>query len=100
MRSLLSYYFLITLLFPSIVESVHAIHDSHDTCDDISIHFHKENQSCDLALYFSVDIDNNSNDFYLVQDFNYLLKESNSNSQNLFSNSSSSDIKYRGPPIT
>ena len=52
------------------------------------------------ALTFVVDIDNNSNDFYLAQDFNYLLKESNSNSQNLFSNSSSSDIKYRGPPIT
>ena len=66
---------------------------------DISIHFHEENQSCDLALYFSVDIDNNSNDLYLAQDFNYLLKESNLNSQNLFSNSSSSDIKYRGPPI-
>ena len=99
MRSLLSYFFLITLLFLSVVESVHAIHDSHDTCDDISIHFHEENQSCDLALYFSVDIDNNSNDLYLAQDFNYLLKESNLNSQNLFSNSSSSDIKYRGPPI-
>ncbi|MBT7682880.1 MAG: hypothetical protein HN636_00290 [Cryomorphaceae bacterium] len=99
MRSLLSYFFLITLLFPSVVESVHAIHDSHDICDDLSIHFHEENQSCDLALYFSVDIDNNSTDFYLAQDFNYLLKESNSNSQNLFSNSSSSDIKYRGPPI-
>ena len=100
MRSLLSYFFLITLLFPSVVESVHAIHDSHDICDDLSIHFHEENRSCDLALYFSVDIDNNSNDFYLAQDFNYSLKESNSISQNLFSNSSSSDIKYRGPPIT
>ena len=99
MRSLLSYFFLITLLFPSVVESVHAIHDSHDICDDLSTHFHKENQSCDLALYFSVDIDNSSDDFNLSQDFNYSI-ENNSISQNLFSNSSSSDIKYRGPPIT
>ena len=99
MRTLLSYFFLITLLFPSVVESVHAFHDSHVVCDDLSTHFHKENQSCDLALYFSIDIDKNSNDSYLAQDFNYFLKESNSNSQNLFSNCSSSDIKYRGPPI-
>ena len=56
MRSLLSYFFLITLLFPTVVETIHAIEDSHDICDDISIHFHKENQSCDLALYFSIDL--------------------------------------------
>ena len=95
MRTLLSYFFLITLLLPSVVESVHAFHDSHVVCDDLSTHFHKENQSCDLALYFSIDIDNNSNDSYLPQDFNYLPKESNSNSQNLISNCSLNDNNYR-----
>ena len=99
MRSLLSYFFLITLLFPTVVETIHAIEDSHGICDDISIHFHKENQSCDLALYFSIDLDNSLNDFNLSQDFNYSI-ENNSISQNSISNHTSSDIKYRGPPIT
>ena len=98
MRSLLSYFFLITLLFPSVVEAIHAIEDSHNICEDTTTHFCKEIQTCDLALYFSIDLDNSSNDFNLSQDFNYFI-ENNSISQNLISNRSSNDIKYRGPPI-
>ena len=45
-----------------------------------------------------MDFDNPSNDSYLAQDFNYFL-ENNLITQNLFSDSSSSDINYRGPPI-
>ena len=99
MRSLLSYFFLITLLFPSVVETIHAIEDSHDICEDTTTHFCKEIQTCDLALYFSIDLDNSSNVFNLSQDFNYFI-ENNSIPQNLISNRSYSDIKYRGPPIT
>ena len=99
MRSLLSYFFLITLLFPSVVETIHAIGDSHDICEDTSTHFCKEVQTCDLALYFSIDFNNSSDDFNLSQDFNYYI-ENNSISLNLISNRSTSDIKYRGPPIT
>ena len=99
MRSLLSYFFLITLLFPSVVETIHAIEDSHDLCEDTTTHFCKEIQTCDLALYFSIDFDNSSDDFNLSQDFNYSI-ENNSMTQNLISNRTSSDIKYRGPPIT
>tara|TARA_Y100000385_G_scaffold11623_1_gene12005 strand:- start:165 stop:464 length:300 start_codon:yes stop_codon:yes gene_type:complete len=98
MRTLLSYFFLITLLFPSVVETIHAIEDSHNICEDTSTHFCKEVQTCDLSLYFSMDFDNPSNDSYLVQDFNYFL-ENNLITQNLFSDRSSSDINYRGPPI-
>ena len=99
MRSLLSYFFLITLLFPSVVETIHAIEDSHNICEDTTTHFCEEIQTCDLALYFSIYLDNSSNDFNLSQDFNYFI-ENNSISQNLISNRSSSDIKYHGPPIT
>ena len=99
MRSLLSYFFLITLLFPSVVETIHAIEDSHNICEDTTTHFCEEIQTCDLALYFSSDLDNSSNDFNLSQDFNYFI-ENNLISQNLISNRSSSDIKYRGPPIS
>ena len=99
MRSLLSYFFLITLLFPSVVETIHAIEDSHNICEDTTTHFCKEIQTCDLALYFSIDLDNSSNDFNLSQDFNYFI-ENNLLSQNLISNRSSGDIKYRGPPIS
>lgn len=99
MRSLLSYFFLITLLFPSVVETIHAIEDSHNICEDTTTHFCEEIQTCDLALYFSIDLDNSSNDFNLSQDFNYFI-ENNLISQNLISNRSSSDIKYRGPPIS
>lgn len=99
MRSLLSYFFLITLLFPSVVETIHAIEDSHNICEDTTTHFCEEIQTCDLALYFSIDLDNSSNDFNLSQDFNYFI-ENNLLSQNLISNRSSSDIKYRGPPIS
>ena len=99
MRSLLSYFFLITLLFPSVLETIHAIEDSHNICEDTTTHFCKEIQTCDLALYFSIDLDNSSNDFNLSQDFNYFI-ENNSISQNLISNRSFSDINYRGPPIT
>ncbi|MDC0034352.1 hypothetical protein OAJ01_01595 [Flavobacteriaceae bacterium] len=99
MRSLLSYFFLITLLFPSVVETIHAIKDSHNICEDTTTHFCEEIQTCDLALYFSIDLDNSSNDFNLSQDFNYFI-ENNLISQNLISNRSSSDIKYRGPPIS
>ena len=84
MRSLLSYFFLITLLFPSVVETIHAIGDSHDICEDTSTHFCKEVQTCDLALYFSIDFNNSSDDFNLSQDFNYSI-ENNSISQNLIS---------------
>ena len=52
MRTVLSYFFLITLLFPSVVETIHAIEDSHNICEDTSTHFCKEIQTCDLALYF------------------------------------------------
>jgi hypothetical protein len=45
-----------------------------------------------------MDFDNPSNDSYLAQDFNYFL-ENNLITQNLFSDRSSSDINYRGPPI-
>ena len=99
MRSLLSYFFLITLLFPSVVETIHAIEDSHNICEDTTTHFCEEIQTCDLALYFSIDLDNSSNDFNLSQDFNYFI-ENNLISQNLISNRSSSDIQYRGPPIS
>ena len=100
MRSLLSYFFLITLLFPSVVETIHAIEDSHDICEDTTTHFHKENQSCDLALYFSIDFDSSSNNLDLAKDISYFIDINNSKPQNFISNCSSCDIKYRGPPIT
>ena len=100
MRTLLSYFFLITLFFPSVVETIHAIDGSHHTHDDESTYFHHEIPGCDLALYFSIDLDDNSNDYYLAQNFNSFSKEYNSISQNLISNCSFRYIQYRGPPIS
>ena len=102
MRTLLSYFFLIILLFPSVVELIHTIDDSHShyTSVDRTTNFYEEINDCDLALYFSIDLDNSSNDLYQAKDYNNFLNENNIFSQNLIPNCSSSGIYYRGPPIT
>jgi len=98
MRSILSYFLLITLLFPSIVETIHAIEESHTTHEDSFLNFDEERHTCNLGLYFSFDVDNSSFDSTLDFDSFILFERNLEKSSNLISRINFNDIRYRGPP--
>tara|TARA_B100000900_G_scaffold139863_1_gene118519 strand:- start:6523 stop:6825 length:303 start_codon:yes stop_codon:yes gene_type:complete len=98
MKSLLSYLLLVTLLFPTAVESFHAINDSHITQEDQALIYSQEKHDCNLGLYFATDF-NDVNTYSYVDQINVFLdKENLKTSSYLISSLYIDDIKYRGPP--
>ena len=98
MKPFLSYFLLITLLFPSIVESYHALEDSHTSHEDHFLNFHQEKHNCDLGLYFSLDLNSSVNNFSIETLPVFLHDKNLKKSSNLISNFNLNDINDRGPP--
>tara|TARA_B100000886_G_scaffold75452_1_gene48812 strand:+ start:112 stop:414 length:303 start_codon:yes stop_codon:yes gene_type:complete len=98
MKSFLSYFLLITLLFPSIVESFHALEDSHTSHEEHFLNFHQEKHNCDLGLYFSLDFNSSESDSDLEKLPVFLLDKNLKKPSNLISNFNLNDINDRGPP--
>tara|TARA_Y100001935_G_C16951526_1_gene334888 strand:- start:165 stop:467 length:303 start_codon:yes stop_codon:yes gene_type:complete len=98
MRSFLSYLLLITLLFPTIVESLHAISDSHNIQEEQSLNFNKEKHNCTIGLYLAIDYNSSESNSYDDLITVFLLKENLKTSTDLISSLYYNDIKYRGPP--
>ncbi len=53
MRNLFSYILLISLLLPTVVESFHAFHDSHDTIVEKRLNINKSTFHCQISLFFN-----------------------------------------------
>jgi len=59
MKKLISYIFVITLLFPSFVALDHLFENNHNICEDTSTHFHKKELdcfSCDFVRNFNTSV--------------------------------------------
>ena len=103
MRNFFSYILLTSLLFPSVVETFHAFHDSHSHKihieDNLSVHdseFHCQVslfliQEDDLDLFFGNPIES-----FISHYFKSTFKQYNK----LFFNTEYSTIPNRGPPNT
>ena len=99
MRNFFSYILLISLLFPAVVETFHAIHDSHkiNTEDKPSVHdseFH-----CQVSLFLIQDDDldffiNNSLESFISHSFKSTFKQY----KELLLNTDYSILPNRGPP--
>ena len=100
MRNFFSYILLISLLSPTVVESFHALHDSHDNSIEGNISIHESETHCQISLFYNLD-----DDIYFFIDNSYTLISFQKSRLHLNSykglklNTDFSFIHYRGPPI-
>ena len=100
MRNFFSYILLISLLFPTVVETFHAIHDSHEISIEDNLSIHDSEFHCQVSLFLIQDDDI---DFFLnnsYESISFQKPRLHLNSyKGLKLNTDYSFILYRGPPI-
>ncbi len=100
MRNFFSYVLLISLLFPTVVETFHAIYDHHDIHTEEKLSIHNCEFHCQITLFSNLDDDI---DFFLNNSYtsiSFQKQRLNLNSyKGLKLNTDYSFILYRGPPI-
>ena len=99
MRNFFSYILLISLLSPTVVESFHALHDSHDISIEENISIHESQFHCQISLFYNQEdeidfISNNSYESYI----SHKLKSTFNHYNVLLSNADFSIQPNRGPP--
>jgi hypothetical protein len=99
-RNFFSYILLISLLFPTVVETFHAVHDSHEISIEDNLIIHDSEFHCQITLFSNLDDDI---DFFLNNSYTSISSQKqrlNLNSyKGLKLNTDYSFILYRGPPI-
>ena len=100
MRNYFSYVLLISLLFPTVVETFHAIYDHHDIHTEEKSSIHNSEFHCQITLFSNLDDDI---DFFLNNSYTSISSQKqrlNLNSyKGLKLNNDFSFILYRRPPI-
>ena len=100
MRNFFSYVLLISLLFPTVVETFHAIYDHHDIHTEEKLSIHNCEFHCQITLFSNLDDDI---DFFLNNSYTSISSQKqrlNLNSyKGLKLNTDYSFIHYRGPPV-
>ena len=99
MRNFFSYILLISLLFPTVVETFHAIHDSHEISIEDSLSIHDSEFHCQISLFLIQEDDldlfiNNSLESFVSHYFKSTFKQY----QELILNTDYSIELNRGPP--
>ena len=99
MRNFFSYILLISLLFPTVVETFHAIHDSHEISIEDSLSIHDSEFHCQVSLFLIQDDDldffiNNSLESFISHSFKSTFKQY----KELLLNTDYSIQLNRGPP--
>lgn len=100
MRNFFSYILLISLLSPTVVESFHALHDSHDNSIEGNISIHESETHCQIYLFSNQEEDldlflNHSYESYISHNFKTTFTQYNE----LLLNTDYSILPNRGPPI-
>ena len=100
MRNFFSYILLISLLFPTVVETFHAFHDSHNIHIEDNLSVHDNEFHCQITLFSILDDDI---DFFLDNWYTSISFQKPRLHLNTYKglklNSYYSFIHYRGPPI-
>ena len=99
MRNFFSYILLISLLFPAVVETFHAIHDSHKIHIEDNPSVHDSEFHCQISLFLIQEDDldlfiNNSLESFVSHYFKSTFKQY----QELILNTDYSIQLNRGPP--
>ena len=99
MRNFFSYILLISLLFPAVVETFHAIHDSHKIHIEDNPSVHDSEFHCQISLFLIQEDDldlfiNNSLESFVSHYFKSTFKQY----QELILNTDYSTELNRGPP--
>ena len=99
MRNFFSYILLIFLLFPTVVEAFHAIHDSHEISTEENLSIHDSEFHCQLSLFLIQEDDldffiSNSLESFISHSFKSTFKQY----QELLLNTDYSIQHNRGPP--
>ena len=100
MRNFFSYVLLISLLFPTVVETFHATYDHHDIHTEEKSSIHNSEFHCQITLFSNLDDDI---DFFLDNSYTSISFQKQRLHLNTYKglklNSYYSFIHYRGPPI-
>ncbi len=99
MRNFFSYILLISLLFPTVVETFHAFHDSHNIHIEDNLSVHDNEFNCQVSLFL---IQEDDLDFFLGFSFESIISHSFKSSfkqyDKLFLNTDYRILPNRGPP--
>jgi len=68
-KKIYSFILSVLLLLPSIVSFTHHIFEEHKACNEIQVHFHKDEIECSLCFV----LNNKDNSFTGFSEFNYNL---------------------------
>jgi len=98
-RNFFSYILLISLLFPTVVETFHAIHDSHKIHIEDNLSVHDSEFHCQISLFIIQEDDLDLFLGYAFESFtSHSLKSTYKQYKKLFLNTNNSTLPNRGPP--
>ena len=100
MRNLFSYILLISLLFPTVVEAFHAVHDSHDITIDKNLNINESKFHCQIFLFSNQEDESDffvgySYESYISHNFTHTFKRYTS----IILDADYSVFFNRGPPL-
>ena len=99
MRNFFSYILLISLLFPAVVETFHAIHDSHKIHIEDNLSVHDSEFHCQISLFLIQEDDLDLFLGYAFESFiSHSFKSTYKQYKKLFLNTDNSTLPNRGPP--
>ena len=100
MRNFFSYILLISILFPTVVETFHAIHDSHEITIEEKLSVHNSEHNCQVSLFLLQEEDLDIFLGYPYESFiSHSFKSTFKQYKKLFLNTDYSILPNRGPPI-
>jgi len=99
-RNLFSYILLISILFPTVVEAFHAVHDSHDITIDKDLNINESKFHCKIFLFSNQE---DESDFFISYSYESYISHNFTHTFKQYS-SITLDIDYsiffnRGPPL-
>ena len=99
MRNFFSYILLISLLFPTVVETFHAFHDSHKIHIEDNLSVHDTEFNCQVSLFLIQEDDLDLFLGYAFESFiSHSFKSTYKHYKKLFLNTDNSTLPNRGPP--
>ena len=99
MRNFFSYILLISLLFPTVVETFHAIHDSHKIHIEDNLSVHDSEFHCQISLFIIQEDDLDLFLGYSIESFiSHSFKSTFKQYKKLLLNTDYSILPNRGPP--
>ena len=99
MRNLYSFILFVSLLFPTVVEAFHVLHDSHDTFISEGVNIDDSELKCQISLFSNQE---DETDFFsqdIYESFTpYIVSYSFYKYDRLFVKTDYKSLKKRGPP--